>query len=181
MPSTQLKRRLRAPTSGDMGYAHENNSDSFGALHYFYRGLRKRRWRWASQLGKPLQQHLPSQLLRTREQPKSLNPRLHQKGRHLCRAQPRDQPQLDHPRQLHAQRKHQSLYRQRGDEEVKRRLFAAWVVAALVGNEAVAKGRSGGKRRSSGGRSSGSGGGGCGSKGGPGYRKPNGKCAGWKD
>jgi hypothetical protein len=40
-------------------------------------------------------------------------------------------------------------------------------------------GRSGGK--GSGGGRSGGGSGGCGSKGGPGYRKPNGKCASWKD
>lgn len=65
---------------------------------------------------------------------------------------------------------------------MKRRLFAAWIVAALVGNEAAAKGRSGGKRSSSGGRSSGGGRSrGCGSRGGPGYRKPNGQCASWRD
>lgn len=64
---------------------------------------------------------------------------------------------------------------------MKRRLFAAWVVAALIGNDAMAKSKSGGRRSSSGGRSGGGRSRGCGSRGGPGYRKPNGQCAGWRD
>lgn len=65
---------------------------------------------------------------------------------------------------------------------MKRRLFFAWALAALAVPVAEAKGRGGGsKRRSSGGGSRGGGSRGCGSRGGPGYRKPNGQCASWKD
>ena len=66
----------------------------------------------------------------------------------------------------------------------RRHLLLALLSFAVLGtDDAQARGRrgsGGGRRGGSGGRHSGSSGG-CGSKGGPGYRKPNGKCAGWKD
>ena len=74
-----------------------------------------------------------------------------------------------------------------------RRSFFGWLAVAVIATatstvtvDAEAKGRGG--RRSGGGSRAGKGSGksgggsrGCGSRGGPGYRKPNGQCAGWKD
>lgn len=78
---------------------------------------------------------------------------------------------------------------------MNRRTFLIGLLAILpIAAEARGGGRRGGgggrRYRSSGGYGGGysyggggggGGGGGCGSRGGPGYRKPNGRCASWKD
>lgn len=54
-------------------------------------------------------------------------------------------------------------------------LFAVLALPLITVDAEARRGRTGsGYRRGGGSR-------GCGSKGGPGYRKPNGQCASWKD
>ena len=67
---------------------------------------------------------------------------------------------------------------------MNRRLFLlGGLVAAVIAilETVEPRGRSGGRRETGGGSGRGGGSSGCGSRGGPGYRKPNGKCAGWND
>lgn len=63
----------------------------------------------------------------------------------------------------------------------QRRLLTLGLLGLMLAGTAQAKRRGSGSGRKSGVGNGGGGNGGCGSKGGPGYRKPNGKCAGWKD
>lgn len=63
---------------------------------------------------------------------------------------------------------------------MNRRLVIMGLLGLVLVPAAQAKKRGSGSGRKSGG-GKGGGNGGCGSKGGPGYRKPNGRCASWKD